>query len=864
MHASCVPEYRNAVTTGPARSDPRPTRTCPLYASRLVGREYEVSCLEGKLRPGELTTVVGPGGVGKTRIVSEVVRGSGQLALFVDASTSYDEAGLARAVLRDLRSTEAPPQGQGLLQHAGQVLARAKIPVVVLDNLEQLGAAAGPALQALRQEVADAAWLCTSRVPTLAAGEQVLPLPPLPTHEPDAAVQLFLRALPRLGQTPVDPLLDRPRIEAIVKMLDGLPLAIELAAGRTAVLPLDEIERRLAEAPLGLLQDPARPADRATTIARSIAWSAELLPATARDTLEQIGCFAGPFELSAARRVVELPHREVDVADALQVLVTWNLIRIEPDGRFAPFETIRAFAADALSRRPDRAQVFDRHAQYFLEVAQQARHAPRIEPMLREADELDLAIARGLAPGASAAALSLARRLEEAIDRIENVRRSAPEHRALLERLIAAGPLDREALPLLAYQGLMDLHRGAVMDARQTFERLLSLSLELEDPGKEAQACLQLANVARMEGRPEHVRGLVERALVVARSAGDHEMEMWALGGIVNVEDFSEGRHDEVAARVDQAIALARTLGPFALERMLHLRMHVDLARGDWASTRERLEETRHIHEAAGQVAWFRVQMRLEVEMMLVLAEQGGRGAARVQALLQELPEHVSPPVRARMQVLAGLARHLAGEPLDPALLSAVNPSDLPQQQALLAAALPGRLSAPPADSAKTPVDRALFEASALIGELAAGRLGPGEVEERFSRLSPRTALFHVAGQLLGQHLERVRAESSAWHIASDGSWFLPPAAERVSLKGSPRLARLVAALASARARGVAGLDVSAMFEAGWPAESAKPASQANRVRVAVTTLRGLGLHVLAWERGRGWYLDADVRLSAS
>jgi predicted ATPase len=829
-----------------------------------------VTYLEGGLRPGALITVVGPGGVGKTRIVSEVVRGSGQLALFVDASTSYDEAGLARAVLRDLRSTEAPPPGQGWLQHAGQALARAKIPVVVLDNLEQLGASASHALAALRQEVADTAWLCTSRVPTCAPGEQVLPLEPLPTDErADDAVQLFLRALPRLGQTPIDPVLDRPRLLAIVQALEGLPLAIELAAGRTAVLPLDEIERRLSTSPLGLLQDPARPADRTTTLARSIAWSVELLPASARATLEQIGCFAGPFELTAARRVVELADREVDVADALQVLVTWNLVRIEPDGRFAPFETVRAFAAQALARSPHRERVVVRHAQHFLELARQVRRDAPIAPLLREADDLSLAIERGLAPGASPDQLSLARRLQDAVVRLENVRKSGSEHRAQLERLVAAGPLDREVLPLLAQQGLMDLHLGAAGSARQTFERLLSLSVQLEDRGKEALAYLQLANVARMEGRPEHVPDLVAQATEVARAAGDREMEMWALGGILNVEDFVAGRHDEVAARLDRAIVLARSVGPWALERMLHQRLHVDLARGDWATARERLEETRLTHEAAGQVAWFRVQMRLEVEMLLVLAEQGGQGAAQAQGLLRELPEHGEALPRVRLELLAGLGGLLAGQPVDPAplarALSRLPPADVPQLQSLMAAALPGdaRFPLPAPDSAPNPADRALYEACALAVELAAGRLEPGEAEDRFALLSPRTALLHVAGHLLRHHAAKRQAEGRAWRVAADGSWFQQPGGTPVSLRGSPRLMRLVAALAAARADGVPGLDVSAMFEAGWPTESAKSASQANRVRVAVTTLRGQGLHVLAWERGRGWYLDADVRLSA-
>jgi predicted ATPase len=836
-------------------SEPLPPRPCPLYPARLVGRDVESAALLARLGRGGLVTVTGPGGVGKTRLVAEVVRGSGLSSVFVDAAAATDAWALARAVLRDLRWTEPPSEDPR--DDVGQALLHRGLAVVVLDNLEQLGGQAAELLDRLGVQHPTTDFVVTSRAPTHARGEHLLPLEPLPTTGSGAehAVELFVRALPRLGALPVDPHLDRARLLAIVQALGGLPLAIELAAGRTAVLPLEEIERKLQEAPLVLLRDPARQDSRSSALRRSVEWSYDLLPPEARDILVQAAVFSGPFELLSARSVL-VPRLPCDVADILQLLVSWHLLRVEIDQRMAPYEAVRTFAAEQLQQRADRDALLDRHGQCFLQLAR----SRSVEQLLGDSLELDAVVERGLAPGAPAPRLAVARQLIAATVGLEQLRRSARQNLALVRRLVEAGPQDHDVLPLLHWQATIESHLG--LPHGPTFSRLLELATALGDGGYEAEALTGLATLAAVEQRHADTDALAARALARARASGHRETEVWLLGVTLNHTPYHEGRFDEVAERLDQAIVLARTIGDSMVDYMLHFRVAVDLSRRDFAAARAHLEEQRALQERPAQANWMRITHRLVHEAMLELGERGGEAAPRIRELARALPPDAPPVPQAILEVFGAAAERLAGEGTELGRAGALV-AGLPagrerrmMELALAALRILSREEVVLPEPFPDPGGRAVHAGVELLRELCQGRLELEGASAAFLALGPGSSWLDLVARLFEAAVVRARRQQRAWHIASDGSTFAPPGGEPVVLDARPHLMRLLVALGAAGGR---GLDVSAMFEAGWPGQRAVPTAQANRVRVAVTTLRRYGLLVLAWERTRGWYLDAEV-----
>jgi predicted ATPase len=275
--------------------------------------------------------------------------------VFVDGSAATHRDQLVGCVLRDLRGA-APPEDDPLAVALDRI-RDGGIELVVLDNLEQLGPQAVPVIDQLASQPVTVVY--TSRVPLGARGEQILPVDPLGDVEDQVA--LFLGATPRVGPT-IGPG-DRTEVERILSGLDGLPLAIELAAGRLAVLSLDELAARMRVDPLDVLRDPARASDRYSTVWRSVGWSYELLPPPAADAFEQLASFAGPFDLELARAVVRTGE---DPADALHILLAWHLLRPTDRRRFEWLASVRAFAEDRLARRPDREDILDRHDEAML------------------------------------------------------------------------------------------------------------------------------------------------------------------------------------------------------------------------------------------------------------------------------------------------------------------------------------------------------------------------------------------------------------------------------------------------------------------------------------------------------------------
>jgi hypothetical protein len=242
--------------------------------------------------------------------------------------------------------------------------------------------------------------------------------------------------------------------------------------------------------------------------------------------------------------------------------------------------------------------------------------------------------------------------------------------------------------------------------------------------------------------------------------------------------------------------------------------------------------------------------------LLLEVGSDGGRDLARVEAAWSGLSPLAADEARGRIGLLRAIARRLqAGEPVDSALEAPWSREiELARWARRAVRRLDGLVDDPPPERASDPAARAVRAAAALVEDVERGA-DRARIEAELGALGPDSPWLHVVRRIVERAVEE---RDTTWEIAADGAWFRAPRGARVEV--TPLLARLLVALAGDRGVDGPGLDVEAMFAAGWPGERARRDAAANRVRVAVTALRQRGLVVLGWERGRGWSLGAPIR----
>jgi non-specific serine/threonine protein kinase len=367
----------------------------PAYLTGLIGREQEAARLRALVldRGARLVTLTGPGGVGKTRLAVQVA---------ADLDAGFDEVAFIEfAPVRDHDRVAARiSEALGVVETAGQspgaALVRAlgaRTLLLVLDNFEHV-VAAGPVLVDLLVSCPGVAMFVTSRTLLRVSGEHVLAVPPLALPDPARplsasglaeydAVRLFVERSTAVSPTFALTDENAATVAQICQGLDGLPLAIELAAARMTVLSpqalFDRLGRRLA-----LLTDGAQDApERLRTMRAGIAWSYDLLAPGERSLFRRLAVFAGGFGLAAAE--FARGGERSSALDTVAALVNQSLVqRITPDGvepRFAMLETIGEFAMERLVDSGAETDARRRHAAYFRRLAVSA------EPGLRGPDQ---------------------------------------------------------------------------------------------------------------------------------------------------------------------------------------------------------------------------------------------------------------------------------------------------------------------------------------------------------------------------------------------------------------------------------------------------------------------------------------------
>jgi len=342
----------------------RPESRLPIPATALIGQDRCLSALIAELRTGRLVTLTGSGGVGKTRVALEVARLlDGEFAMgarWVDLSAVRDPQVVPGSVLTAIGGRE--DAGREISDILASCIDQPML--IVLDNCEHLIGACAELVESVLARNQWAKVLVTSREPLGSAGEIAWRLPSL---EPADALELFTarvrRIRPELSFSATN--LDSSR--RICERLDGIPLAIELAAARCRQMSPDRIADQLDDL-FGLLTGGHRTAvARQRTLLASIEWSHELLEPLERITLRRLGIFTGPFDLEAAQFVTADPGGvdQWSVMDLLGRLVDKNLLVAERDDRYRLLETMRQFALDQLRSASEVVVSRDAHLRWF-------------------------------------------------------------------------------------------------------------------------------------------------------------------------------------------------------------------------------------------------------------------------------------------------------------------------------------------------------------------------------------------------------------------------------------------------------------------------------------------------------------------
>ncbi|MFI0444419.1 BTAD domain-containing putative transcriptional regulator [Actinomadura sp. 6N118] len=387
-------EVHLAILRGDVAQAPAVRTALPAQLTTFVGREEELARVGKLLGEGRLVTLLGPGGTGKTRLAIEAgAREHGEVC-FVDLSSAVNGAELPQALLGALGVREhglqatVPEQRPEPAERLVAAVSDRRL-LLILDNCEQVIEDAARLTHRLLTAAPGLRVLVTSREVLGVTGESILPLQPLGLPAAGAELEdaLGSPALLLFGDraAAVRPgfAITTANLDAVLRIctaLDGLPLAIELAAARLRSLPVEEIAARLDDRFRLLSRGNRTAAPRHQTLRAVVEWSWDLLEEDERELARRLTVFAGGFTLESAARICGPSLYEVD--DLLAELTDKSLVQSD-GGRYRMLETVRAFCAERLAEAGEEDDLRRAHAAYFLDLAEQA------EPELRGADQLD-------------------------------------------------------------------------------------------------------------------------------------------------------------------------------------------------------------------------------------------------------------------------------------------------------------------------------------------------------------------------------------------------------------------------------------------------------------------------------------------
>lgn len=632
-----------ARTSADAQDSPQPRPVFPpppVPVHPMVGRHDLTSLILDQVTDSalRLLTVIGPGGVGKTRLSVEVAKvavADGRAVLFVPLADAVTVEACWHRIgeVVGLAPDASTPAAVADMLNERQAL-------VILDNVEQVVSAA-QLVTTLLDTVADATFLVTSRTALRVRAEHVHPLGPLPEA---AAQELFLArargARPGYATTEAD----RAGVRGLCDRLEGLPLALEIAAARARLFSPGDMLRHLEEGLVAGLGSagPVDLPERQRSLAATVAWSLDLLSAPVAEFCARLTVFPGSFTAAAAIDVCA--RSDPSALDQLGVLIDSSLVYpldVPGDARFAMFTIVREFAAGRVAE-PDRNELVQRHL---------ARTVDQVEDLVPSLNGHDHHWVQETLDNEEAnwvAAMVAARTHAASADRLAA---------ALTPYWIAAGRVRQgeELIDLLpgsatvtACAGMLAYHLG---DWPRAIDRLSSCVGELGDPLR-ARAQCHLAAALTVTGEVASGKELAQQVLA---DADDYEVRVLSLSATA-IAAAIDGDFAEERSRYEQRLALTRGHGDRArtVDTLATL-AEIDLDLGDWESARRRLDEAVTL-SSAGMIPERRDCLillgRIAIEQRRL--DDAARALAEALALSQRLGESFG--LSQTIRTIAGLA----------------------------------------------------------------------------------------------------------------------------------------------------------------------------------------------------------------
>lgn len=838
----------------------------------LIGRTAEIVALEAALARARLVTVTGGPGIGKTALVRELVARS-KTTLVVPLAHAPDALRAIAAALGI--QPAAATDSSKIASQIGAALAHRGRFTVVVDDADFAVPALSANVPSWLERASGVSFIVTSRTPLGVANEERFELGPLelPPEDDDleaiqasSAVRLFVTAAARTRGAFRLTASNARTVAEIVRHLDGVPLALELCAARTAALAETDILDMLTER-LDLLDDGR---GRSLRSAFELSWK-QLDEEEARAVCA-VALFRGTFDFPAVCAAIGATTSKERVAAAriIENLVARSLLSTLDAGegrRYAMSSSLAAFAKEKLGRRGESREIAARLSRHYAGVEARevdrenmedsarrsiaARDLPtaaeillRIAPLalgrgplgsfvelvdlvvdaprLSSRTRCELLLSRGLAR------LFQGRR-DEALDDLSNAASIAKR----------GGHHGIEALAQSKSALVVGLKRGTAA-AKRSFEAAKRAAERAKDPRISATVSKDLANVLAEAGKSAQATALLVRAREHFHAAGDVREEGF-VAMMLGTRLLDEGELDAARRDLDGALELLRRAGDSRSEAWtLAMRALVDAERGEAAPARERLEASLALLRRVGDAHTEGIVLTLagNVALELGLLEDAEAAYRDAIPLVEAADDH---GLLSLARAGAALVDHVSGrsvaarDGMRRALELSQDDAREPRRQAvqLLALAIEDRAAAAEAAKAREPAAE----------------------EVRFAR--------RVLGRVLGGVVSA--ADRSPVVVARDGTWVRLRSGETVQLAAARSAARVLAKLAFERVRRP-GIPVAppALVRAGWPDEQILPKAAKNRLHVTIARLRRLGLSTLIVHGPEGYMLDSreDLRLA--
>lgn len=642
-----------------------PKHNLPHSLTTFVGREKEIAQAKQLLTTTRLVTLTGAGGCGKTRLALEVATAVKDVypdgVWLVELASVADSRLIAQTVANVFSIKEQADEN--LADTIVEWLSARQL-LMVLDNAEHLLDHCAVLADGLLRRCARLVILVTSREHLGVAGELTYRVPSLAVPDPQQettpeaissveSVRLFVDRA-RLQQPDFEiTVFNAPVVAAVCRRLDGIALAIELAAPRVRSMSIEELRARLDERFRVLTEGSRTALARHRTLRSLIDWSYDLLSHTEKLMLQRVSVFAGGWTLEAAEQVCgDSVIESKAVFDLLCSLVDKNLIVAEPKGgqtRYELLETVGHYARDRLRESQEEAQTQARHLDYFLALAEEAQ--PRLKGadqqvwfsrLEREHDNLRAALARSSTRGGAAAAgLRLAAALWSFWER-----GYLGEGCACLSGLLAIAPGDQDPVVrarALRGVGTLVYRRGDYPQARALLEEALALQRRLGNRLEISRCLTNLGNVAQSQRDASTARVLYEEALALKRELGDQQGIALVLN---NLGIMARDEGDGLRARTlyEQGLAIQQSLGNHGAVALLLINLGGTACdRGDHRAARALFEESLTIYQELGDR--HKIASLLEGFATVALASAAPSRAACLWGRAESLREELGAPL---------------------------------------------------------------------------------------------------------------------------------------------------------------------------------------------------------------------------